>query len=368
MERINVTRSSMPTLEEYIEEIKEIWNTRWLTNNGVKHQELEKRLCEYLEVKNTTLFCNGHLALCSILRNLDLKGEVITTPFTFASTTHAIVEAGLTPVFCDINPNDYTIDVNKIETLITPNTCAIVPVHVYGNVCDVHKIEEIAKKYNLKVIYDAAHAFGVKINGKGIGAFGDASMFSFHATKVFNTIEGGAIVYQDEKLKEKLNVYKNFGITSPESVDEVGTNAKMNEFSATMGLCNLKHIDEYISKRKLAYDRYIKNLGNIKGIKLLHFEKNITPNYAYFPVVFEKDFGKNRDEISDILKENNIIARKYFYPLTSEFSCYQKYKTPTPTANEISNNILTLPIYEDLTINEVDFICNIIKESRNKND
>jgi len=369
MNKINVTRSSMPPFEEYIEEIKDLWETRWLTNNGTKHQELERGLCTYLDISNATLFCNGHLALYSTLKKLDLKGEVITTPFTFASTTHAIVEAGLIPVFCDINPETYTIDVTKIEELITPNTCAIVPVHVYGNICDVYKIEEIAKKYNLKVIYDAAHAFGVKVDGKGIGNFGDASMFSFHATKVFNTIEGGAVVYSDSSLKEKLNNFKNFGISSPETVDEVGINAKMNEFCAAMGIVNLKHIDEYIAKRKIAFDRYIENLKNVKGIKLLKFEPNIKPNYAYFPIVFDIElFGKTRDEMDEILKENNIIARKYFYPLTSEFSCYTRYKTETPIAKEISKNVLTLPLYEDLTIEEVDMICNIIKESGKKND
>lgn len=363
MDKIQVTRSSMPEIEEYINEIKELWETRWLTNSGAKHRTLEAQLCDYLEVKNTTLFCNGHLALYTALKALNLKGEVITTPFTFASTTHAIVQAGLTPVFCDIDPNNYTIDVNKIEELITPQTCAILPVHVYGNICDVYKIEEIAKKYNLKVIYDAAHAFGVKLDGKGIGTFGDISMFSFHATKVFNTVEGGAVVYKDDLLKEKLDVFKNFGITSPETVDEVGINAKMNEFSAAMGICNLKHIEEYIAKRKIAYDRYRENLKNVRGIQLLQFNNNISPNYAYFPVVFDKEiFGKDRDEITKLLQEHNIFARKYFYPLTSEFSCYKNFKADTPIAKKISENVLTLPLYEGLTVEEVDRICDLIKE------
>ena len=364
MSKILVTQSSMPEIDEYVEEIKDIWESKWLTNNGSKHQELEKELCKYLDVNNTTLFCNGHQALLVALKSLDLKGEVITTPFTFASTTHAIVDNGLKPVFCDINKEDYTIDVEKIESLITDKTCAIVPVHVYGSPCDVYRIEEIAKKYNLKVIYDAAHAFGVTVDGKGIGNFGDVSMFSFHATKVFNTIEGGGLTYSDNLLVNKLNILKNFGITSPESVGYVGTNAKMNEFSAAMGLCNLRHVDDEIEKRKKVYERYVYNLSDIEGIKLISFKENVKPNYAYFPVVFDKNkFGLNRDEICEILAKNNIFARKYFYPLINDFDCYKdEYSSlDTPIAKYISDNVLTLPMYADLKEEEIDMICNIIK-------
>ena len=238
--KILVTQSSIPTFEEYNEEIKSIFETKWLTNMGEKHQLLEEKLKEKVKVENISLFNNGHLALYTAIKKMNLTGEVITTPFSFSSTTHAIVQNGLTPVFCDINEDDYTIDVNKIESLITEKTSAIVAVHVYGNVCDVKKIEDIAKKYNLKVIYDAAHVFGVEIDGQGIGTFGDISMFSFHATKVFNTIEGGALTYNDSNLKEKIDRFKNFGINGPEKVEEVGINSKMNEFQAAMGICNLK--------------------------------------------------------------------------------------------------------------------------------
>ena len=246
MKSIQVTQSSMPPLEEYIEEIRDIWESYWLTNMGVKHNQLEESLVRYMNADNVTLFTNGHLALESAIAALELSGEVITTPFTFASTTHAIIRNKLEPVFCDINPIDYTIDVQKIESLITDKTAAILPVHVYGNICDVKKINEIAMKYNLKVIYDAAHAFGVTVDGVGVGNFGDMSIFSFHATKVFNTIEGGAITYKDSNLKRVLNNIKNFGITGPDTVEYFGGNAKMSEFQAAMGLCNLRYIESEI--------------------------------------------------------------------------------------------------------------------------
>ncbi len=360
MNRINVTRSSMPSYEEYCEAIKPIFESRHLTNMGPIHNDFMEKVGAYLGVENVSLFTNGHLALTIAIKALGLKGEVITTPFTFASTTHAIVDCGLTPVFCDVNPDTYTIDTDKIEALITDKTSAIMPVHVYGNVCDVEKIDEIAKKHNLKVIYDAAHVFGVKINGKGIGSFGDISMFSFHATKVFNTIEGGCLTYKDDSLTERIASLRNFGITSPESVDYVGTNAKMNEFQAAMGICNLRYIDEELAKRKKAEDTYRARLENIEGIKLSPIQKGVAKNYAYFPVVFD-GYKYNRDEIAERLAENNIFARKYFYPITNEFSCYKgKYKGETPIAKKISKNVLTLPMCSDLTKEEVDLICDII--------
>ncbi len=356
---INVTRSSMPEFSEYCEEIKDIWQSHWLTNNGAKHRELESKLCEYLKVDNTTLFVNGHLALEMVIAALGLTGEVITTPFTFASTTHAIVRNGLTPVFCDINPDDYTIDAEKIEALITDKTSAIVPVHVYGTICNYKAIDKIAKKHNLKVIYDAAHAFGVEIDGEGVGALGDASMFSFHATKVFNTIEGGAVTYKDETLKTKLNNLKNFGIKNAEVVESVGGNAKMNEFAAAMGLCNLRHIEEEIAKRKVAFDKYIERLSGVEGIKLLKTQDGVKPNYAYFPIVFD-GYKYTRDEVDARLRENDIIARKYFYPLTNSFDCYDFDANETPIALDISKKVLTVPMYADLTKEEIDKICDVI--------
>ena len=327
---------------------------------GPIHNEFMDKVGSYLGVDNVSLFTNGHLALCVAIRALGLMGEVITTPFTFASTTHAIVDCGLTPVFCDVNPDTYTIDADKIESLITDKTSAIMPVHVYGNVCDVEKIEAIAKKHNLKVIYDAAHVFGVKIGDKGIGSFGDISMFSFHATKVFNTIEGGCLTYGDKSLDSKISSLRNFGITSPESVDMVGTNAKMNEFQAAMGLCNLKNIDENIAERKLAEETYRTRLHGVKGIKLSPVQEGVTSNYAYFPVVFD-GYKYNRDEVAQKLSENGVFARKYFYPITNEFSCYKgKYKGDTPIAKDISEKVLTLPMYAGLTVDEVNMICDII--------
>lgn len=360
---INVTRSSMPPFEEYTEEIKDIWQSHWLTNMGVKHQKLQAELKEYLGVENIELLTNGHMALELSLQALNLQGEVITTPFTFASTTHAIVRNGLKPVFCDINPVDFTIDVNKIEALITDKTCAIMPVHVYGNICDVETIEKIAQKYELKVIYDAAHAFGVKYKGKGAGCFGDVSCFSFHATKVFNTIEGGAACFKDKDFGLDLYRLKNFGIRGSEKVDAVGANAKMNEFCAAMGLCNLKHIDEEIAKRKVVVDRYREILGDVEGLQLNPAQKDVQQNYSYFPVLFdEKVFGSSRNEVFLNLQRNDIIARKYFYPLTNTFECFHgKYDVKdTPVAMHISKRVLTLPLYADLILGDVDKICSII--------
>ena len=373
---IQVTRSSMPKFEEYVDEIKELWDSRWLTNMGDKHQKLESKLKSYLQVPNITLFTNGHLGLECVIAAYNLSGEVITTPYTFASTTHAIIRNGLKPVFCDINERYYTIDTDKLKSMITEKTSAIIPVHVYGNVCDVDAIDRIAKKhnlkvvydeaiankYNLKVIYDAAHTFGVQVNGIGIGNFGDASMFSFHATKVFHTIEGGAITYKDSSIKKTLNNLKNFGITGPESVEYVGGNAKMNEFQAAMGICNLRHVDSEIVKRKLVVERYNEQLYGIKGIKLTRPQDGIKSNYAYYPVVFD-GYKKSRNEVFEELKTHNILSRKYFYPLTNSFDCYKgQYNVEeTPIAKHIADRVLTLPLYADLEFEDVDRICKIIK-------
>lgn len=361
--KILVTRSSMPEIAEYIEEIKPMWDSHWLTNMGPKHKELQSKLCEYLGVENIDLLTNGHMALELTLQAMNLQGEVITTPFTFASTTHAIVRNGLTPVFCDIDPDTYCMDASKIEKLITDRTCAIMPVHVYGNVCNIEEIERIAHKYELKVVYDAAHAFGETYKQKGIGSFGDASCFSFHATKVFNSIEGGAVCYEDKQLGDKLYELKNFGIHGPEEVPAVGANAKMNEFCAAMGICNLRHVDEEIAKRKKVVERYCERLSGVEGIQLNRKQENVKSNYAYFPVVFEeKLFGASRAEVFDKLAENGIGARKYFYPLTNTFECFHgKYDVmKTPVALHISKRVLTLPLYADLALEDVDRICDII--------
>lgn len=360
MSKINVTQSSMPPFDEYIEEIRSIWDNTWLTNMGPKHNQLEQKLCEYLNVPYISLFTNGHTALETAIQAFQLTGEVITTPYSFASTTHAIVRNKLTPVFCDICKDSYTIDAEKIEELITEKTSAIVPVHVYGNVCDVEKIEQLAQKYDLKVIYDAAHAFGVKVNGIGIGNFGNASMFSFHATKVFHTIEGGAVTFRDERLLERLKQLKNFGIVNQENVEFVAGNAKMNEFQAAMGLCNLRYIDEEMAKRRAVVERYRENLSNQKGITLCTPQMNIQMNYAYFPVLFE-NYKYNRNQVAERLAQQNIYARKYFYPAINEFACYKgRYRGETPIAKFVSENILTLPLYADLALSDVDCICSII--------
>jgi dTDP-4-amino-4,6-dideoxygalactose transaminase len=351
----------MPEFDEYINEIRELWDSHWLTNMGIKHKQLEKELAQYLNTSNITLFTNGHLALECAIAAFNLTGEVITTPFTFASTTHAIVRNGLQPVFCDINPNDFTIDTDKLERLITEKTTAIIPVHVYGNICNVNEIERVAKKYKLKVIYDAAHAFGVAVNEIGIANFGDASMFSFHATKVFNTIEGGAVTFRDTSLMNTLNNLKNFGITGQETVEFIGGNAKMNEFQAAMGLCNLRHVNAEIAKRKLAVKRYIERLSSIEGIKLPQIQKGVKSNYAYFPVLFD-GFRLSRDEVFEKLKAEDIYARKYFYPLTNSFECYggRFDNEQTPVAKYIADRVLTLPLYSDLALKDVDRICHII--------
>lgn len=367
MSKILVTRSSMPELTEYMNEIESLWDSRWLTNMGIKHKELQKELQKYLDVDGVELLTNGHMALELTLQAMNLQGEVITTPFTFASTTHAIVRNGLKPVFCDIDPVTYTIDAEKIERLITDRTCAIMPVHVYGNVCNVEEIQRIAHKYELKVIYDAAHSFGETYKGRGIGSFGDASCFSFHATKVFNSIEGGAVCFRDERLGNVLYELKNFGIHGPEEVSAVGANAKMNEFCAAMGLCNLRHVEEEIAKRKQVTQRYLEHLEGVEGLQLNASQPEVKSNYAYFPVVFEeKVFGASRAEVFDKLAENGIGARKYFYPLTNTFSCFHRAYdvNETPVALHISKRVLTLPLYADLALEDVDRICEIILSCR----
>ncbi len=361
--QILVTRSSMPTLDEYINEIRGMWDSHWLTNMGPKHKQFQEELRKYMEIENIDLFTNGHMAIELTLQAMNLQGEVITTPYTFASTTHAIVRNGLEPVFCDIDPETFTIDTDKLESLITDRTCAILPVHVYGNVCNIEEISRIAHKYELKVVYDACHTFGETYKGKGIGTFGDASCFSFHATKAFNSIEGGAVCFKDQRLGNILYELKNFGIHGPEEVSAVGANAKMNEFCAAMGICNLRHLEEEIKKRKKVYYRYEEHLKNIEGLQLNAVQLEVKRNYAYFPVVFEERvFGASREEVFDALAEQGIGARKYFYPLTNTFSAFHgKYNVlETPVALHVSQRVLTLPMYADLELNDVDRICEII--------
>lgn len=360
MSKINVTRSSMPDFEEYCEEIKSIWESRWLTNMGPIHNRLKEQLKEYLKVSNIELFVNGHLALCVALKALNLKGEIITTPFTFASTTNAIIEAGCTPVYCDVK-DDYTIDETKIEALITEKTVAILGVHVYGNICNVEAIEKIAQKHNLKVIYDAAHAFGVEFGGRGITDYGDVSMLSFHATKVFHTIEGGALCFKDASLSQEIAKHRNFGING-EDLECFGTNAKMNEFQAAMGICNLKHIDDEIESRKQAFLRYTERLTNVNGLKVLPVTDTIKQNYAYYPLlVDENKFGLNRDALCKKLEASGIMARKYFYPLVSENKEFKEDLTiSTPKAKHFSQNVMCLPLYAHLSIQDVDRVCDVI--------
>lgn len=356
--KIFVTQSSMPPFEEYVEMIKPLWETRWLTNMGDYHKKLENQLKEFLNVQEISLTVNGHMALELGLQALGLPrgGEVITTPFTFISTTHAIVRNGLTPIFCDVK-DDYTIDENKIESLITKKTVAILPVHVYGNVCNVEAIERIAYKYNLKVLYDAAHAFGERY--KGIGNFGDISIFSFHATKVYHTIEGGCICTHSRELYEKLYNLKNFGIRNEELIVEVGANAKMNEFQAAMGLCNLKYVEKNILARKNVVERYRKVLNN-RYIHINNYNDSIEPNYAYFPVLFRSK--EKRDEVYEMLRNEKVFSRKYFYPVTADAACFRnKYKNnQLKRARDFSDRILVLPLYPELPLEQVDRIANIV--------
>lgn len=366
MEKINVIKSSMPSYEEYCEEIKSIWDNVHLTNCGPIHNKLKGQLKDYLKVSNIELFVNGHLALYCVLKAMKLKGEIITTPFTFASTTNAIIQAGCTPIFCDVK-EDYTIDEEKIEKLITDKTCAILGVHVYGNVCNVEKIQEIANKHNLKVIYDAAHVFGVEYNGKGIGEYGDASMFSFHATKVFHTIEGGAITFKDDKLTSILNQERNFGLGGKD-LSVFGTNAKMNEFQAAMGICNLKHIGVELKKREAVYERYNEKLDKVNGVKILSKNEKLKRNFAYYPILIDKErFGYSREDVIEWLSKEDIFARKYFYPLVSENKKFPEdlCKT-TPIALKYSREVLCLPMYAELSLDMVDKICNIIIQKGEK--
>lgn len=356
----------MPPLEEFNEYLKKIWESKWLTNNGQFHQELEKALCEYLGVKYISLFSNATLALITALQTLRITGEVITTPFSFVATTHALWWNGIKPVFVDIEPRTMNIDPKRIEAAITPQTTALLPVHVYGNPCDLGAIQKIADTYGLKIIYDACHTFGARLNGISLCNYGDLSVLSFHATKVFNTFEGGAIICHDEKTKKRIDFLKNFGFADEVTVVAPGINAKMNEVQAAFGLLNLKYVDSAIEKREAIAKTYREQLKEARGIRLLEDISGMKQNHPYFPIQVEaRHFGKNRDEVYNLLKENGYYARRYFYPLISEFPAYKGLASASadnlPEASRIAREILCLPIFPDLSQKDVLSICEILK-------
>jgi len=362
---ITVTQPSLPPLEEFIPYLEKIWDNKWLTNNGPFHQQLEKELAEYLGVKYISLFANGTLALVTALQTLRITGEVITTPFSFVATAHSIWWNNIKPVFVDIEPNYFNLDAEKIEAAITPQTTAIMPVHVYGNPCNVNRIKEIADTYGLKVIYDAAHAFNVKINGDSVFNFGDLSVLSFHATKVYNTFEGGAIVCNDENTKRRIDFLKNFGFANETTVVAPGINSKMNEVQAAFGLLQLKYVDENIQKRKLITEIYRKELIGIQGISYFNDIESVKHNYSYFPILIDKEkYGISRDDLYDKLKENGINGRRYFYPLISNFPPYKSLKSAErgnlPIANDIGEKVMCLPIFSELPLEAVQKIIEYI--------
>lgn len=350
---IYVTQPTLPSLDEFLPYLEKIWDSKVLTNGGQFHQELERALSEYLGVKYVSLFSNGTLALITALQALQIKGEVITTPYSFVATSHSLLWNGITPVFVDIDPITFNLDPDKIEGAITPLTTAILPVHCYGHPCDVRAIKAIADKYGLNVIYDAAHAFGVSYEGDSLLNSGDLSVLSFHATKVFNTFEGGAIICDDENMKRHIDYLKNFGIADEVTVVAPGINAKMNEFQAALGLAQLKHIDDAFNERKQIDQRYRHTLSGIPGLKLHELPERTIYNYSYFPILITSDFPLNREEVYDYFREEGIMVRRYFYPLISEQPTYKIF--PSADRGNLSNavviadQILCLPIYPDLS-------------------
>lgn len=364
--QITVTSPLLPPLEEFIPYLQEIWESKWITNNGQFHQQLEQALCEYLGVKYISLFTNGTLPLITALQALNVKGEIITTPYSFVATTHSIWWNGLQPVFVDVDPKTGNIDPDKIEAAITPRTTAIMPVHVYGNPCDVERIDALAKKYNLKVIYDAAHAFGVTINDNSILNFGDVSTLSFHATKTYTTIEGGALVCHSAEMKHKIDYLKNFGFEDEVTVVAPGINSKMDEVRAAFGLVNLKHVDDAVEHRHRVVNAYREGLKNVKGITFFDDMPGVRHNYSYFPIfVDEKEYEISRDALYAKLKENCILSRRYFYPLISEFSPYRNYASATKenllVANKMADSVICLPLHAGLTKDDVNRVLNCIK-------
>ncbi len=362
---IYVTSPLLPALEEYLPYLEKIWATKTLTNGGPMHIELERALCSYLGVDYISLFTNGTVALITALQALEISGEVITTSYSFVATAHSLLWNGLTPVFVDIDPDSFNLDPSKIEAAITPRTTAIMPVHCYGGPCDVDAIQAIADKHDLKVIYDAAHAFGVSRKGDTILKHGDLSILSFHATKVFNTFEGGAIICPDAKTKTKIDRLKNFGFVNEISVVDFGINGKMSEINAAFGLLQLKHIDQAIAQRRQIDDHYRHMLQGVKGLHCPAQSEDVTQNHSYFPILVRDDFPASRDEVYERLKQNNIFARRYFYPLISAFQMYSHLESSAVSnlavANKIANQVLCLPIYPGLSTSTVEEIAAIIK-------
>lgn len=362
---ITVTSPLLPSLEDFMPYLQDIWNRKWLTNNGHYHQELEKALCEYLKVPYISLFTNGTLPLITALQALRITGEVITTPYSFVATTHSLWWNGIKPVFVDIDPVTGNLDPDKIEAAITPRTTAIMPVHVYGQPCDTKRIQEIADKYGLKVIYDAAHAFGVEVNGESILNAGDMSTLSFHATKVYNTIEGGALVMHDEATKKRIDYLKNFGFAGETTVVAPGINSKMDEVRSAYGLLNLKQVDAAIEARHKVADQYREALRNVSGIRVMEDVPGVRHNYSYFPIFIDAEkYGMTRDELYFKMKENNVLGRRYFYPLISEFSTYRGLESAKPenlpVATRLADSVICLPMYQDLLEVDVDKIIKIV--------
>lgn len=367
MKKIYVTQPAMPPLEEYVEYLKQIWKDKILTNNGPLHEQLEIELARYLGVKYISLFTNGTLALVTALQALHITGEVITTPFSFVATTHSLWWNNIKPVFVDIEPEHFNLDPDKIEAAITPQTTAIMPVHVYGNPCQIESIQKIAEKYGIKVIYDSAHAFGVKIYDNSVLNFGDLSVMSFHSTKVFNTIEGGAIVCHDEKMKQRIDFLKNFGFMDEITVVAPGINGKMNEFQAAYGLIQLKYVDDYIAKRKNIANLYRQQLSDIQGLRLHNDIDGVRHCYPYFPIFIDSEkYGKSRDEVYENLKRHNIYGRRYFYPLISQFPVYRGLNSAKPenlpVATKVAEQVICLPIYPALEDEDIKLIVKILRK------
>ena len=365
MKKIPVTQPFLPDLNEFIPYLEKIWENKWLTNNGPFHQQLEKELCKYLGVEYVSIFNNATIALITALQALRITGEVITTPYSFVATSHSILWNGLKPIFVDIDPETFNIDPKKIEEAITPETTTIMPVHCYSNPCEVEAIQEIADNYGLRVIYDAAHAFGVNYKGRSLLSYGDMSVLSFHATKVFNTFEGGAIIRQDAKLKQRIDRLKNFGIADELTVTAPGINGKMSELNAAFGLVQLKHIDTAIQQRQKIDHMYREELSSVNGIRMIEYVSAANSNFSYFPILIEKNYRMSRDELYTELKKNGILSRRYFYPLISNMSMYRGIETATkehlPNANEIADKVLCLPIFNELTDNDFSRIIKTIR-------
>lgn len=368
--QITVTSPLLPNLEEFNLLLQDIWKSKWITNNGRFHRQLEKELAEYLKVPYISLFTNGTLPLITALQALRITGEVITTPYSFVATTHSIWWNGCKPVFVDVDPSNCGIDPSKIEAAITPKTTAIMPVHCYGKPCDIKGIQEIADKYGLKVIYDAAHAFGVEINGETILNAGDLSTLSFHATKVYNTIEGGALVMHDEKTKQRIDYLKNFGFAGEITVVAPGINSKMDEVRSAYGLLNLKQVDEAIEKRHQVAVTYRDAFKEVEGISYFEDMPGVKHNYSYFPIFVDSEkFGRTRDQLYEDMKKENILSRRYFYPLISNFSTYRALpsasKDNLPVANRLADSVLCLPMHHELSTEDLKRVLSVIINNPN---